>query len=447
MNRPVQTSDRGGPARRRSGPPRAVLALFLAALAAAVPGRPAAAGPLLPAEPQLMVGPNADAKAHLHAAAAALQKHDLAKADAEYHAAAAAAPTAPDPLVGLADVAMRRGDRKGAREDLDKALKLAPASPLAHSAMGAYLWATKDLKGAQGEFDKAAALDPKSAKLRLQQGNFYAAALRDAAGAEQAYRAAIALAPKDAATHFALGSLLLQTRKLPEAKAELKEATQLAPNNPLGWTLLGAAEQGLGEYDDALRAFDAASKIAPKFLGPRIARGEVLLAQGRTDAAIDTFKEALKIDGHATTALLHLAMAESKAGHQAEAEDAYRAVLKYDPRNVIALNDLAYMLAIGKRDLDNALTYAKTASQLAPAAANIRDTLAWVYRARGDLPAAAKVLAAIPEKSANAEILYHLGIVDAGMGNMQAARTAFDKALKLAPGYAAAKEARAKLGP
>jgi Tfp pilus assembly protein PilF len=75
--------------------------------------------------------------------------------------------------------------------------------------------------------------------------------------------------------------------------------------------------------------------------------------------------------------LLMLGEVAGEMGDQEEALRRYRAALALDGSNVVALNNVAYTLASSQPD--EALKYARQASELAPDNAMVHDTLGWVY--------------------------------------------------------------------
>jgi len=375
----------------------------------------------------------------------ALGKGDLDAAADDFRAAAQAAPKAPGPHIGLAEVALRRGESSVAEGELKNALELAPNNAFAHSAWAHYLVTKKDYVAALAELDKAAALDPHWPAPHDQQGDIYLSALREPEKAVADYRAALAIDPKDTGARYGLGNALLAIGKPDDAKAELIEVTKLAPNNPWGWTALGITEARLGAHEQALADFDAALKITPTFVAAEIGRGDVLAADGKTDDAITAYQEALKGDEHSVPALVRLATEEDVAQRPADAERDYRNALAIDPQQPIAANNLAFLLADEKRMLDEALDLAKKAVQLTSNSPTTLDTLAWVHRARGELPAAVEILQPLAETATSPTPLYHLGVVYAEMGKPQDAISAFDRALKIAPNFQPARDARQKL--
>lgn len=376
----------------------------------------------------------------------ALRKNDLDAAASRFRASAQAAPTEPLPLLALAEVAMRRGDPAQAEAQIKQAMKIAPRSSLVRSAWAHFLAVKKDYRGALAVLDQAIEIDPGSSALHDQKGDIYASGLRDRTRAMAEYRAALSVDANDASAHYALGGLLAMAGSYADAKPELVRATELAPNNAVAWVALGAAYASLQDDAAAMAAYDTALKLVPTMPSALAGRGDVLAGQGNVDAAIDAYEQALKGDPRAAWILARLGTAQQRAERTAEAEKRYRAALEIDPREPVATNNLAYLLADEKRDLDEALRLATIAVESAPPPAETaRDTLAWVRRARAELPAAAKILEPLAARTKDPGVVYHLGVVYAEMGRKQDAVVAFDKALKLAPTYKPAQEARRKL--
>ena len=99
-----------------------------------------------------------------------------------------------------------------------------------------------------------------------------------------------------------------------------------------------------------------------------------------------------------------------KQGQLAEAERAWHAALRADANNPMALNNLAFLYAEQRKQLDQALAWAKKAVGVSRQAEHL-DTLAWVHRARGEKAQALALLENASATSRNATLLYHLGIV------------------------------------
>lgn len=76
--------------------------------------------------------------------------------------------------------------------------------------------------------------------------------------------------------------------------------------------------------------------------------------------------------------LFMLAGVASNAGRQAESEAYYREVIALQPDHVLALNNLAYGLAVRETSLDDAERLAERAYELDPKNIHVIDTLGWV---------------------------------------------------------------------
>src|SRR5207344_1169771 len=79
--------------------------------------------------------------------------------------------------------------------------------------------------------------------------------------------------------------------------------------------------------------------------------------------------------------------------------------------NVVALNNLAWILAERGKNADEALALATKAAEIAPQAAAVQDTLGWVHYRRGAFAEAEKALGKAVERAPNnASFQHHLGM-------------------------------------
>jgi tetratricopeptide (TPR) repeat protein len=141
-----------------------------------------------------------------------------------------------------------------------------------------------------------------------------------------------------------------------------------------------------------------------------------------------------------------LGVAYEAAGRFDEAERAYLDAVARDPLLYGAYNNLAFMCAQRKVKLDEALKWAQRANDLAPRSGTVRDTLGWVYRARGDLTKAARTIEEAARLSPDdATIQYHLGIVYSELGRKPESVAALKRALALSPNFRQAADARQRL--
>ena len=116
-------------------------------------------------------------------------------------------------------------------------------------------------------------------------------------------------------------------------------------------------------------------------------------------------------------------------------EKHYRACLEIDPKFAPAANNLAYLLAEGDRDLNEALKYAQAAKGVLPEEPSVMDTLGWVYYKKGLYDSAiAEFKSSLSKAPENATVVYHLGLAYQKKGEAEKARAELKQALELSAG-------------
>lgn len=109
-----------------------------------------------------------------------------------------------------------------------------------------------------------------------------------------------------------------------------------------------------------------------------------LEAAGRPHEAAESYQAIVRAHPRLVRGWVNLGNAESAAGRDAEAERAYRRALDVAPDDVDALNNLAWLLFVGGRGLDEAESLARRAASGAGAERpRVLDTLARILGARG----------------------------------------------------------------
>lgn len=132
------------------------------------------------------------------------------------------------------------------------------------------------------------------------------------------------------------------------------------------------------------------------------------------------------------------------AGDRKAALSHMEIALKLNPNNIQALNYIGYTLAEQERDLDRALRLLEKAVQLAPQKGHIWDSLAWAqFKAKQNKAAWVSIQRSVQEGGADeAEIWEHYGDIALALGKKDAARKAYQQALKLRPANAAVLDAK-----
>jgi uncharacterized protein (TIGR03790 family) len=167
---------------------------------------------------------------------------------------------------------------------------------------------------------------------------------------------------------------------------------------------------------------------------PLLLASEARQARGDTAGMRAALEKATAVDADIAAAQLQLATIYDGAGEPDKAIERYRIVLKMQPRNVLALNNLAYALAVRKNSPAEALPFAERAITLAPQDPNVLDTVGWIQHLNGNSREAAKVLADAVRRAPNvAEIRLHAAFVNAAIGSLAPASAELNEALRLNP--------------
>jgi uncharacterized protein (TIGR03790 family) len=163
-------------------------------------------------------------------------------------------------------------------------------------------------------------------------------------------------------------------------------------------------------------------------------RAEIRLVRDDTAGHVDALEHAIRLEPRLSASQLALALMYERDKDYDKAIERYRAILESDDRNVTALNNLAYALAVRKQQPKEALPLAQRAYLLTREQALTGDTLAWVYHLLGDdktaLPLLQDAVRRVPQ---HATLRWHLGAVLLGVGQPDLALEAVEAAIRLDP--------------
>ena len=165
-----------------------------------------------------------------------------------------------------------------------------------------------------------------------------------------------------------------------------------------------------------------------------VVRGETLIARGDRAGARRAFEQAVELAPNLLRPRELLAGLYTLAGEAALAAEQFRSIVALQPNNPVALNNLAYDIAVREKKPAEALAMARRALALAPRDPTILDTVGWIEFLLGNTAEAAKLLVqAAKGAPANPEIRLHSAIALASQGARAAAEAELAEALKLSP--------------
>jgi tetratricopeptide (TPR) repeat protein len=215
------------------------------------------------------------------------------------------------------------------------------------------------------------------------------------ASALTAVDAALAKHGDLASLHELRGYTLGRLDRIDEAKAEFEKALQLDANNAAATGALATLRGRQGDRAGAIELYDAAARLSEPPEPYSYQAAQLVLASG--DAA--------------------------------GAEARLRELVRKDPGNVGARNDLAWLLAEKGADLDTALALAEAAKRI-DASADVLDTLGWVHLKRGETQQAVQSFEqALERRPDSPSIGYHLGVALGQAGDKSRARETLQAAL------------------
>jgi tetratricopeptide (TPR) repeat protein len=187
---------------------------------------------------------------------------------------------------------------------------------------------------------------------------------------------------------------------------------------------------------------DRSIKAQPNFPAAQLERGNVLMAMNSDDRALRAFAEVPNLP----EAQVSMGMIHQRHSRWAEAERAYLAAVKIEPKAAVAYNNLAWMAADRKLNLTKALEWAQKAVALDPKVPEYQGTLGWVYRAQGNLGKAEEtLLAAAAAKPSRPAVVFTLARVYIERGKTAQGASEIKRALALDPNFPGADLARKQL--
>jgi predicted Zn-dependent protease len=237
----------------------------------------------------------------------------------------------------------------------------------------------------------------------------YASALvnsGDLAGGRTALAQITDKSPKDIAAWYLTSQVALRAGDAAGAEGAAAKIAEIDPKDPRGPLALADAQALAKNYTGAVAtlqplvtgagAAEVASGLYARYVN---ALAGIYTESGNGPKAVETLESArTKVPDDAAIGL-SLASAYDKANRADQAEAVYRDLIKKDPENAEAMNDLGYMFAERNRKLDDAVTLIKQALAIETDNPSYLDSLGWVYFKQGKAELARDPL----EKAAAAE--------------------------------------------
>ena len=181
----------------------------------------------------------------------------------------------------------------------------------------------------------------------------------------------------------------------------LQKATEEFPDDPSTIFYRGVVYSRKRDYENAAAAYSRFLDLRPDDTQAMFGLGDALQQLGNTDSAIVIFKK----------------------------------LTKSTPGDALGANYLAYLLIDSDRELDLADSLLEVALKADPDNAAYIDSYGWLLYRRGQFKKALEKLLRAEALSDPDDpvILEHIGIVHEKMGNVEAAKSYFQRALEIDP--------------
>ena len=263
-----------------------------------------------------------------------------------------------------------------------------PNSPELLDVLGHVQSLSGDANQAQATFNKLAVLQPNSPQAHMRLARLHAMAKNNSA-ALQSLNRALAIKPDLLAAQRNAIALELSAGRVPAALTLARTVQTQRPNEVVGYIFEGDVEVTRKDFNAAAAAYRKGLKVNPRATPLAIKLHAALTASGKRPEADSVAAGWLKDSPQDVAFLTYLGNSALERQSMDEAERRFAEVVKLQPGNAIALNNLAWTLA--KLNKPEALPFAQKANELKPNEPALMDTLAAALAVDNQLPKALEI--------------------------------------------------------
>ncbi|MDC6170076.1 XrtA/PEP-CTERM system TPR-repeat protein PrsT [Paucibacter sp. XJ19-41] len=290
-------------------------------------------------------------------------------------------PDALAPRVALVRLQLERKDVKLALATVQEGVAASPDSPELHELLGRVQMVSGENNQALAAFNKMAALQPTSPQPFMRMAELYMAN-KDTAAAVQSLKRALSVKADFAPARAALVALDMAAGRVTEARIQIRAMQKQSPQDPRAYELEGDLETQQKNWPKAVAAYRANFDIRAQTDSAIKLHRSLIMSGKRTEAT--TFEATWRKRNPGDSAFVfYLGDSALLRSDHGQALGHYRDVLKLQPDNAAANNNIAWLLHKTKRS--GALAYAEKANRLRPDHPAFLDTLAEIHASEGDL--------------------------------------------------------------
>jgi tetratricopeptide (TPR) repeat protein len=333
----------------------------------------------------------------------------------------------------LARIYMSKGDPAKALKEADGVLAIDRNNLRGHLVRSSALLGIHDNDKARTELQMITKAYPQNQEA-LYQAGFLAYQDKDYKKSQQIFGEVYKANPKDLRGLAGMTESLAAEGHLPDAIKETQRAVDKEPQRK-DLQLVLAKYYVRGErYDDALGIYQALLTQDPRSAELLFQLAETQRRKGDLNAATDTFRRCSQAAPVDTMCLTQLGVILDGTGRHEQAKPIYQQILKIQPDQPVALNNLAFIKAQEGVDLDEALTMAQRARQKMPNAPEVSDTLGLIYVKKNLSEEAVRIFRDLTvQVPGNPTFHYHYGMALLQKGDKPSAKKELEKASSESP--------------
>jgi tetratricopeptide (TPR) repeat protein len=339
-----------------------------------------------------------------------------------------------------------RGDASKAIDQTENVLGAEPGNVEARLIHARALLRVGQTDNGQSELENLVASVPNLADARLLLGEIYIQR-KDVDKAKEQFEKVWTSNPPDYRGYIGLQTIKLYQGQTQDAVQGMETLAEKNPKNDAlrlqvanfkataaGIDIKSNPERSKQFVTSAIGDLQAYLKESPKSDDAWNQLGVLQRSLAQNDAAMSSFNQAIALNSNNAQAWLNKAVLLDAMGKKKEAADGYNKVLGIDSQNTLAMNNLAFLNAQAKTNLDQAMTLATKAQRQAPNSPDISDTLGYVYYQKNLNTEALQIFRRVVQDNPdNPTFRYHLAMALLKQGDKRSARDEAEKAMKKAP--------------
>jgi superkiller protein 3 len=345
----------------------------------------------------------------------------------------------PNPLAALhaqAQAALDKKDYASAAQLLTRYLADAPSDAVAHFELGYADTALERWPDAETEYRKAVQIDPKLGPAQLNLG--MVVLRRDPVAAVDPLRQAVQLAPDQPGPHLLLALALERSGKPADALAEYRAATQVDPKSFDAHYEIARVLLAMNQASQAESEFRSALELDPNSAEAKEGLAECLFAQKKGEEGVGEMEAYLAERPNDESARVRLVSILIDLGRLDDAMAQLDRVQTSGPNgpgpNAVAADRLRAQILLDRKQFDEAAATLEQAVQLAPNDAPLHADLGRTLLEQKKFSAAAQELGrALELDPKNTTTLNSLVVADDLSGDWEGALEALNRLEQIEP--------------